>query len=200
MLIQDAIEKITGKVAGCPEPELINAYRYALIEFCEKTRAMSAWVTTTTAAMAVATISPDQQVIDIVDALLDGGEIDVVGIMDRAITEATAEKPVLTWRNPNLPQVIPQPELSREVQMFMVFAPGPTAQDVEDAIWLRYSEALDHGALARLFAEPKQPYTDAGLATYHRTLFDNAISEAASVHGKTITRVANRLRTGKQSI
>lgn len=200
MLIQDAIEKIASKAPGCPEPELIDAYRYAAIDFCKRTRVMTAWITTTTAAMAVATISPDQQITDILDALFDGEEVSIVGINDRAVTTATDQAPVLTWRNPNLPQIVPQPALSREVQMLMVFAPGPASTTVDDSVWLRYSEELNHGALARLFAVPGVPYSNQALATYHQGMFDRAVSDAASTHGSALTREANKLRTKPSTI
>lgn len=199
MLIQTAVEKIAGKVPGCPEPELINAYRNALTEFCKETRVMVAWINTTTVAMAAAVISPDQQVIDILDALLDGEEIDIVGMNDRAVTTATDEEPVLTWRNPNLPQVVPQPATSLDVEMLMVFAPGPAATEVEDTIWLRYSEALEHGALARLFAEPGSTYSNPALAGYHQDQFNSAMGTSEST-GAVVKRVANKRRTKPASL
>jgi hypothetical protein len=195
MKIQDAVEAIASKFPGCPEPELISAYRYALIDFCTRSRCMTAWVTTTTADMAVATLAADQQVVDIIDALLDDEEIDIVGINDRAVTRATNECPVLTWQNPTLPIVIPEPPTSLDIQMLMVFAPGPAAEDIEDAVWIRHSEDINHGAMARLFAEANQPYTNLNLATYHEGLFERAIAKIAAKLGATRKTKANRLRT-----
>lgn len=199
MLIQDAIESIRGDVPGCPEPEVIKAYRNALIEFCKRTRVMTAWVNTTTAAMAVATISADQQVLDILDAQLQGQDINIVGLNDRDLTTATDEEPVLTWRNPNLPQIVPQPATSLDVQMLMVFAPGPAATTVDDAVWLRYSEDLEHGALARLMAKPGAAYSKPDVAAYHRSLFVQAMDRSAG-DGSQVKRIANKLRTQKSAI
>lgn len=194
MLIVDAINKVAGKVPGCSELEIVSAYRYALIDFCIRTRCMTSWVTTTTNDLISPVITSDQQTVDILDALLDDQEIACAYMNDRAVTAATHEAPVLTWSNPNVPQVVPQPLVSKDLQLLLVFAPGPTATEIEDTIWMRYGEAIDHGALARLLLEPGRPYSNPQVGAFHGQQFDDAITKAAALLGSRVRTVARRLR------
>lgn len=200
MLIENAITPLLGKLPGCPEQEVERAYLFALIEFCTKTRAMSAWVTTTTEDLKIPSLNLDQQIIDIIDATMDGEDLTIVMMNDRRVLSATNESPVLTWQNVNVPVILPDPEETLEVQLLLAYAPGPTATTIEDTIYVRYQEAIENGALARLYAAPKSPWSDLSLVAFHKTQFDKSIEEAKAFLSKNINAAATKLRTAKGAL
>lgn len=197
MLIEDAIKPLVGRVTGCPELEIIRAYRFGLIEFCAKTNVMTSWVTTNTEDLKTPSLSMDQQVIDILDATLDGEDLNIVPMNSREVLTASAEAPVLTWQNPNVPMILPDPVEPLEVQLLMSYAPGPDSLQVEDTIYLRYQEALEEGAMWRLLKDSKRPWADPAQAAIHKGVFDQAAKEAASFVRRNIRTLATRLRTKK---
>lgn len=200
MLIENAIAPLLGKLPSCPEPDVARAYLFALIEFCSKTKGMSAWVTTSTEDMKTPNLGLDQQVIDIIDATLDGKDLSIVMMNDRRVLTATDENPVLTWQNVNVPMVIPDPPEILEVQLLLAYAPGPTATTVEDTIYVRYQEALENGTLARLYAAPDAAWSKPALVAFHKGEFEKSIEEAKATFSKNVNASATKLRTTKGAL
>jgi hypothetical protein len=196
MLINQAISPLMGKAPGCPELEMERAYLFATIDFCKRTRVMLSWVITTSDALLTPTITLDQQVTEIIDATINGEDLTIAKLNDRRVLNATVDKPVLTWSNANVPILMPTDvPAGTELQMLLVFAPGPTTTDIEDTIYLAHQEALEHGTLARLLAQPRQQWTDQATAGYYAGLFEAAVKDARSKQSQNMSMAAIRPRT-----
>lgn len=200
MLIADAITPILSQVAGCPEVDVVNAYRYTVIDFCARTYVMTAWVTTTVSNMKAPALTADEQTVAILDAMIGSTPVSVRAINTRDLLTATADNPVITYQNPNVPVITPWPADDTEVQLLQVFTPGPNAVEFPDDVWLRYSETLNQGALSRLLARSKKPYYDPQEAARLRQLYDLETNGAAIAMSRNRSTPAIRLRTQKAPI
>lgn len=200
MQILDIIHSVLVDVPGCTEPDAVNAYRSALIEFCAKTKAMNAWVTVTTAEMQAPTISADEQVIEILQAKLAGKDIDVVQMNSPRLDDATADDPVLSYQNVNAPILTPMPATVTDVDLLFVFGPGPAAETISDEVWLRYADVIKDGAIGRLLMRPKKTYTDAALGAYYLQKFKEDMNGAARVIGLNISNQGRRIRVAQAGL
>lgn len=194
MLILDMLNSVLGRAPGCPESEAAQQMLNACMEFCERTYWLTEPVTITTPGQ---TVSLDAQVLDIIEAKIGADDLLITYVNDPQIDALSPGKYALTFADPSYPLIAPTPPDGTEIYLLIVSAPGPAAQAVADVLWLRHSEALTHGALARLLAEPKKPWSDSQTAMYYRGLFDEAMRRAAADAGRNRKTTGRRLRVAQ---
>lgn len=193
MLYIDMLKGVLGKVEGCPEAEAAEAMRNACMEFCTKTRAL---ITDTTAATTgtVGTVNLAEQVLDLIEASIDGEPVAITYVNDPALAELGPGEYALTFADPSVAKLTPTPPAAVNLRLIRAVAPGPESTTVDDVLWLRHSEALKHGALARLMAAPSQSWANPALASWHAEQFKAAITAATADNGTNRKQVGRRLR------
>jgi hypothetical protein len=65
-----------------------------------------------------------------------------------------------------------------EVTVRLWLAPLQEACDLPDLLWQEWSDVIADGAASRLLAQPKQDYTNMGLAARLFTLFTRGVTRA----------------------
>lgn len=98
--------------------------------------------------------------------------------------------------NPEILRLVPIPEaaLANGLVCRVSLAPTGTATGLPSWLFNRYHDAIAHGAKARLFAMQKKPWSDAGLAAYHKGQFDQLAGGAQLQAGKGYTRAPQRTK------
>jgi hypothetical protein len=119
-------------------------------------------------------------------------------------TQAWLDKNLSDWRNEendlasyymldsnNTLRLTPTPASTVAAQYYARVAVKPllTATTVDDVVLNKYDELLIHGALGRLYALPRKPWTDLQLASYHTAQFTLGIPAAR-------TEAAEEFQTG----
>lgn len=195
MLYVDMLKGVMGKVKGCPEGEAVDAMRNACMQFLTETRCQLTDEVVATTGTVPALAGFAVQVLDIVDASINGRPVLVTYANDPALAELTGDDYALTFNDPSGALTLtPTPPAAVNLRLWRVTAPGPDSDQVADVVWLRHSEALKHGCLMRLLATPSKPWSDPGAATYHASMFRDAITTVAAEHGINRKQVARRLR------
>lgn len=189
----DVVPPILVEAEGCPEAMAVDALREAVIEFCRESYGWQTGVSVMSDAASTGSLN-EIKVIDICDASIGGEPICVTFMNDRAIDEIDAQGPFLRFADPDSFDLYPSPAAPVLVDLLVIATPSPNALTFPDHIWREWSECLRHGALARLFASTKKPWSDYKAADYHRTLFDRDLRRAAISyqrnrrnHGRTLT-------------
>lgn len=193
MLYLDMLRDVLGKVSGCPESEAEIAMRNACMEFCTKTRCLLTDTVVQTTG-TVGAVDLTEQVLDIIEASINGAPVNVVYANDPDLEDLGPGVYALTFMDPSVATLTPTPPASVPLRLKRVIAPGPASTQVPDVLWLRYSEALTHGCLARLMAASSQSWANPSLSVYHRGEFDEAIAKATAEHGLNRKQVGRRLR------
>lgn len=190
------IPGVLVRAKGCPAIEAADAIRNACMEFCTETYCL-----TTGHVVVVSGTQPwpsqfETQVLDIVEARIGGKEILVTYANDPAVQELGPGEYALTFSDPSYAQLTPAPSADAPVtiELLLVIAPGPESTGVHDLLWLRHSEAIRDGALARVLATSDRLWSNPTLSAFHRDRFDKAMRKAKADHSQNRRKVARRLR------
>lgn len=197
------LPKVLQVAANCPEPTAFDAIRAAAMEFCERTRRWHATLTCaadTNPVQIVAydatpdanelTLPQDAQVYEVRYVSFDGREM-------TKKTPADLDEDYNDWRtstDAGTPRYVTQLALN-ELQFFPSFDTGDVSavivlKPTEDATTLPDFMAAEHreviawGALSRLLAMPKQPFSDPNLAVYYGDLFNTKLGSLAIKQAK----------------
>lgn len=200
MLLLDMVQgTVLARVKGCPEDEAVDAMRNACIEFCERTRFLTDGSTVVVTGNDIPDfIDMTAQVIDIIEARIEGETepLPIYPMNDPRIDELCDGERAVVFADPNTPSLVPPATNDQPVtlELLLAYAPGPTANEVPDILWLRHSEALKHGALGRLHAIPGEAWSDDKKAAFHLQQFEQAISRVAFDLGRNRLTTSRRLR------
>lgn len=199
MLLLDMVQgTVLARAKGCPEDEAVDAMRNACIEFCEKTYFLTDGSTVQVTNEDIPDLELSAQVIDIIEARIEGEDepLPVYPMNDPRIDELDDDESCVVFADPGSPQLIPTPEAGSPVtlELLLAIAPGPTATEVPDILWLRNSEALKDGALGRLLAIPGEAWSNDAKAAYHLGRFEAAITRVAAQSGRNRITTSRRLR------
>lgn len=195
MLI-DAIDKFMHLVPGCPRFEAVDALRYALIEFCDRSHSLVHWVETTSDMMSFNTVESKMQINALFDVSVDGKRVPACYMNSDWIDEANSENPVLVHggdMNATM-AILPAPTQAAQVRLLVSMSPTPDAQDLPDWLWTRHRECLKFGMLARLMADPGATYASDSKAMFYRESFDEHVSRASAAISANTSSRASRLR------
>lgn len=201
----EVIDPILARVEGCPRAVVIEALREACMEFCTRTRVLTTGTQVTLTGAEVPAFDLDTQVVDICEAKITDKDLLVTFLNDpdaEADTLADAGYDyALRFTDPNNAEITTadgqaEPSVAAPIvlDMLLVIAPGPTSTEIHTDLWRRYSEELKHGALARLYAELGQPWSNPAAATYRMGKFEMAVTAAAADAGRNRIQPARRLR------
>lgn len=195
MKFETAIEKVMHLVPGCPWSEAVDALRYAVIEFCTRSKVITYWTDKPSNAMTF-DIGADAQVmpVDIFDAWVAGTQVDALTLTDATPTDGRSYLVYDPEQLQNSIAVMPAPLTPVPVRMLMAWAPTPWATEFNDGIWMRHQEALKAGALMRLLAEPGTPYVNEARASGYAGVFNGAAISTGNRAAMNRSRPIRRLR------
>jgi hypothetical protein len=166
----------------------------ALRDFCEQTRAWRTDIqistTASTATVDLTALLPTaSELVDVITVknVIGGAPVEPT-------TQARLDKEHALWRSEealdaqwyvldsnNTLRLVFTPSTTVANQYNARVAVKPllaTATTVDDIIANKYDELLVHGALARLYAIPRKPWTDNNLASFHIGMFNAGIPAA----------------------
>jgi hypothetical protein len=190
---------VAGDLPGCPFAAVDVALRQAAIDFCSQSLA---WkyshpdIAVTSGTASYNSVPPAQAVVHAVTyAEFEGSEIDC----------HTGESgiQIYNWRNQaGTPEyvlggvtaltLVPTPDVVGTLKLEVALKPSPAAIGIDDDVFDEYRDAIVHGALARLMASPKKPYTQLQLATYHHQQFTILTGQAGMRQARNYSRAPLR--------
>jgi hypothetical protein len=190
---------VVPDVPGCPFAAVDVALRQAAIDFCSQSLVWKYSHPDITVAPGTASYNfapPAQAVVHTVTyAEFEGSEIDC----------HTGESgiQIYNWRNQTgTPEyvlggatsltLVPTPDVAGTLKLEVALKPSPAATGIDDDVFNEYRDAVVHGALGRLMASPKKPYTALQLATYHQQLFTQLTGQAGYRVARSYTRAPLR--------
>jgi hypothetical protein len=179
---------VAAHLAGCPDPVMDRAILNAAIEFCQRSLAWNETQDAETITLAdlpyqVGGAPAGGVVCEVVSVSVDGNAVDQKNARtldargdwrsETGVSEGyvmVAADTIDLWR---------RPAAADTVSMIVTAAYMPTrsASSLPDFLYTQHAESIAAGALARLFILPGQPWTDAGLATGWRGMFNAAADE-----------------------
>lgn len=191
----DFYDLLAPDVPGCPDAAKEQALRQAAIAFCEQ-------------SLAWKYAHPD---IEIVIGQDEYPFDPPAGAVVHTVTYATFADNELNvmvdeysmgiwdWRNqdgvpqyvlggPTSLRLVPAPNVEGTLKLEVILKPSPDAETIDDDVFNEYREAIVHGALGRLMASPKKPYTDLQLSTYHMQQFFAQTAGAGTRVARNYTR------------
>ncbi len=194
MKFDTAIEKFMHLVPGCPWTEAVDALRFAVIEFCERSTVLTYWAEKPSNAIAF-DVGVDAQTVPIAifDAYVGATQVTALSTTDAVPDDDT----YVTFDPAQLHSSIavkPAPLAPVTVRLLMAWAPTPWATEFPDHLWLRRQEALKAGALVRLLSEPGTPYANAGTASQYVGVFAQGIEDARLAASMNRATPVRRLR------
>lgn len=199
-LVPDVRVEIPEAPSFVAERQLLRAAR----EFLEQTRAwrINVQVSTTATIATVdltALLPADTELVDTISIKnIAGGEpveprtyswLDTNSSDWRSDTTLDAKWFVLDGNNTIRFVPTPSTTVANQYDVRLAVKPLLSATVIDDIVANKYDEALIHGALGKLYALPRKPWTDMNLAQYHQLLFVSSIPGAR-------TEAAEEFQTG----
>lgn len=101
---------------------------------------------------------------------------------------------VMWWEEPNLAYFTPAPSVEEYVTVTVSVIPSDDACEVDSILLSTYREDILHGARSRLYAIPRRPWSDGGMALRSSQLFEKGIAKANT--RRVLGRQSGFLRNG----
>lgn len=208
------LPKVMQVAAGAPEPLIIDALRAAAIEFCERTRLWRDELTcdadTNPVQVVPHDVTPDANKLTL-PADSELFQVDRIFFDDRELDPKDVpwlDDKYPLWRtgadDTGVPQYVTQLELDTlflvpsfttgEVRAFLWLKPTEGAATLPDFLAAKYREVIAWGALGRLLAIDKQPFSNPNLAVYYADKFNSKLSELSSAGSKGQQRAPLRVK------
>lgn len=89
---------------------------------------------------------------------------------------------------------MPAAALADAITAKLAVKPSQASTFADARLYEEWRETIASGAKARLFALKKKPWTDPGLATYHKSQFDSKVAEAQLAAAKGFTGKPKRVK------
>lgn len=159
------LESMVGPLMlDCPEPIVIQALRWASIEFCERTRLWANSQTIIT-SKGVVPLEPmdDATVTDLREVCWAGKPIEPVTQAAAAalILDKPTGSPLGYYRPaPDSLGLAPAPDAAGEVRVTMILAPTRTATTLPAFLHSQHLDAIEAGARYRLMKMTNRPWFD----------------------------------------
>lgn len=197
----DVLGPVLARVEGCPIELATEAMRNSCMDFCVRSRWLTTGITITLDGTQSPTFALDQQVVDILDAQIDGEAVYVTHLNDPRVDDIEdGSDPdydyALRFTDPNNAELTPPATVAAPVNlaMLLVIAPGPTSTGIDIGLWRHWSEALKFGALWRLYEEPGKVWANPQAAMYCKGMYEQAIETASQAAGINHIKPARQLR------
>lgn len=184
---------------ACPEFERINQIRNAAQDFCRRSfmwRVRELALFTTVAGQEsydiTAVIPADAQLVGVHSAWANGREVDVEepGEVDdyapgtQGRVDCGWPRCVIGIDGPGALRATPAPDSGGiAITGTLSFAPSDAATGVPDFIFNRWRREIASGAIEILCAQEGKPWSNPGLAAFHKNKFDAAVMLAGSRAG-----------------
>jgi hypothetical protein len=194
-------------VPGCPIPVVDHHLRKAAIELCGKSKRlkidMPAFDTVAGEATYPLDAGTDLDPVIIVAAEVDGVPIDPVrihAVSSQKDWRIESGKPTDFYLHPDdkTVRLWKTPDAAYSIAITLAAKPTQAASGIEAWFGDRYGDGIVAGALAQLFALPKKPWTDLGMAGFHAGRFETSARSATAEADKDGTSAPIRtLRVGR---
>lgn len=159
------LESMVGPLMlDCPEPIVMQALRWAAIEFCERTRLWANTQTVTT-SLSVAPLMPldDATITDVQDVRWSGKSLTPVSQREAAdLLQATPTGTPSVYFRPDLETLTmaAAPDASGTLSVTMILAPTRTAKSIPVFLHAQHLDAIEAGARYRLMRMTNRPWFD----------------------------------------
>lgn len=158
---------------GCPSIQVQHELRRAAQTFFEATKAWKVIeaarpVTAGTATMSVAPLDAGQELVQIMSALFDGTELDLMDLSDMpgefgpAWQTHTGRPRAYLQLTPGEIRLYPIPveDAATGLSLTLAVKPSDTATGLPDDMAIKYRDTFNVGAKARLMILPEKPWTN----------------------------------------
>lgn len=169
---------------GCPLAIVDDAILKTVIDFCNRSRAYryspaSIDVVANTATY-VPTLPSETEIAWLLSAEIDDVPIDTptpgsVPILSETDTGVVFAAVVASTTQLGLRNV---PDESATLNVRLALRPTLAATEYPDALHVLYRDAIASGVLAKLFAQPKKPWSAPEMVAYYKTAYESGISAA----------------------
>lgn len=177
--------EIIPHVPGCPIPIVNDAILKAIIDFCNRSKAYRF----SPAAITTVSGTPDYDVDDLpsgtaiswlLSAELDGSPLDLPasGSIPQSWSTETGSSSAAVVVGEVSIGLRKIPDESRSLSVRLALRPSMTATTFPDEFNNLYQERLAAGALARLYAQPNQKWSNPLLVSDCRDRFESCIADA----------------------
>lgn len=190
-----AAQQLLIYVPGCPLALAAVCLRDAAIEYCKETMVLvtGSEVTFTPAAGTPVWDFAVDQILDVLEARIDGEPIPVLSLNDPVADDLEDDVYCVRFADANNLSITPAPTADLDVDLLIATAPGPAALTMHDSLWAGHHEALKHGALRRLYEIPKRAWSDPQLAGYYGGLFQQAMAKNKHQFNRNVSQTARLL-------
>lgn len=183
-------------VPGCPVPVVDHHLRKAAIDLCRRSKGlkvdMPTFATVAGTPSYVLDAGAELEPVTILVAEVDGVPVDperIAVLSSKTDWRAETGKPAFFYMHPDARSVRlwKTPDGSYQITTTLAAMPTKDATGIEEWYGNRHDQAIVSGALAELYAIPKKPWTDGGMAMLHAERFMAAVSTAAAESIKDAT-------------
>lgn len=202
---------VQPQVPACPDPSLVMAIRNACIQFCEDTLFLNDTIDSVQAAVGNNLYDLDaptgQTVSKIKRLFFDGRELfhktpdELNGLYGVTDWQTTTGTPLFfTQLATDQFMLVPVPEATGSISGQVAYKPTRASTTVDSRLLEKYAEVIALGALARVYLQPDQPYTNPSNALAAGAMFSAGISNAkAYVRGGMDAATPMRVRFNRLS-
>lgn len=178
------LPEVLPNVPGCADIVAINAIRNATIDLLERSLAFKETQDAQVVAPADFPMdieAPSGMRVVAVTAVQAGGvpldpvTHDAVSTSEGGVAQ-TGSPIGYYMPTPETVTLDPLPNASVSLVLTVACTPTRASTGVESWVYQRHLEEIASGALARLLAQPMQPWSNPDLASFHLNRFENAVS------------------------
>lgn len=175
-------------VPSCPDPSMIIAIRSACIEFCEETNYFNDVVEEQIVAnepLYELSVPTGYNLSHVIELYANGLRLmkksplelkELFNGMDWMTMPGPAR--YFTQLNTSEVRLCPIPDVDGELTGRYAYTPTRTSTQVDSTLFDDYVEVIAQGALARLFDQPDQPYSNAARQMMAHAKFQSGIANA----------------------
>jgi hypothetical protein len=187
--IDSIIPRIEVMAIGVPYPVAVQAVRDTAIEFCRDSLFLRSSLDAVTLESGVYEYDLDPyegsqaRIVRVFDMWVDGARIYPYSVFDLQRTNEDwqtkeGQPSGYTMLSENKIRLYPIPDAASTLTGYAGIAPTRSATSLDDTLVDRWMDGIVSGALARVIAVPRQPYSDANAAIYHRSVFVSQVQAA----------------------
>lgn len=189
--IEEFFSHVKHIVPGCAEPTIIQALREACIKFCEKTKL---WRSDDEFPVSedncdVVCVPAGATLIEIEHAMFDGFPLQPASIvmLDRDMPYWRTQEDQQTtypryFTQIDMDTIRVVPKATGTLKVYTILKPSKDADMVPDWLVDKYTAVIAAGALKDLLIIPGQPFFNAELAGFYRSLFNEALDDNGSMN------------------
>lgn len=180
------LPEVLISATGCANVVAENFIRNAAIDFCNLTNCVEVVLDPITVKAGELdtelTVGSATELVKIISVYADGKPIDPINELtlrsiDRSWKAATGTPSRFIDSESGL-RLFPTPVNDVLIDCCVSTRPKSGASSIDDRLFTRWKSAIVHGALNKLLAIPKQPFTDIALAEFHGREYVKKVYEA----------------------